>query len=201
MPKSWCPLESNPDVITKFAHKLGLDESLAYCDIFSTEDWALESVPRPVYALMLLFPVKDESEQFLEEEKKQIETNGQILSDNVYFTKQIVGNACGTIAVLHSILNLKDKYSPSSYFDRYNNNYINHNINTNTNTNTNIRFYKNTVNMNADERAVYLEEDEELETNHVSAAEEGQSEVIAADADVNNHFICFSQVDSYIHEY
>ena len=55
--------------------------------------------------------------------------------------------------------------------------------------------------MNADERAVYLEEDEELETNHVSAAEEGQSEVIAADADVNNHFICFSQVDSYIHEY
>ena len=92
MPKSWCPLESNPEVISKFAHKLGLDESLAYCDIFSTEDWALESVPRPVYAILLLFPVKDESEQFLEEEKKQIETNGQILSENVYFTKQIVGN-------------------------------------------------------------------------------------------------------------
>ena len=51
MPKSWSPLESNPDVVTSFAKKLGLDESLSYIDIYSTEDWALDMIPKPVYAV------------------------------------------------------------------------------------------------------------------------------------------------------
>lgn len=152
MPKSWNPLESNPEVISTFARKLGLDQSLCYIDIFSTEEWALEMIPKPVYAVLLLFPVKESTELFLLEERNRIEKEGQILSENVYFTKQIVGNACGTIAVLHASMNLRDKYKPSSYFDR---------------------FYNSTCNMNADERAKFLEDDDEIEVNHVSAAELG----------------------------
>ena len=53
MPKSWSPLESNPAVITSFAKKLGLDESLSYIDIYSTEEWALDMIPKPVYAVSL----------------------------------------------------------------------------------------------------------------------------------------------------
>jgi ubiquitin carboxyl-terminal hydrolase L3 len=54
MPKSWAPLESNPDVVTTFAKKLGLDESLSYIDIYSTEEWALDMIPKPVYAVSTL---------------------------------------------------------------------------------------------------------------------------------------------------
>jgi len=51
MPKTWSPLESNPDVVTSFAKKLGIDESLSYIDIYSTEEWALDMIPKPVYAV------------------------------------------------------------------------------------------------------------------------------------------------------
>ena len=54
MPKTWAPLESNPDVVTSFAKKLGLDESLSYIDIYSTEEWALDMIPKPVYAVSSL---------------------------------------------------------------------------------------------------------------------------------------------------
>ena len=51
MRKNWSPLESNPDVVTSFAKKLGIDESLSYIDIYSTEEWALDMIPKPVYAV------------------------------------------------------------------------------------------------------------------------------------------------------
>ena len=54
--------------------------------------------------------------------------------------------------------------------------------------------------MNADERAKFLEDDDEIEVQHVSAADQGQSDQIAPDAIVNNHFICFSNVDNHIYE-
>ena len=44
MPKNWAPLEANPDVLNKYARGLGLPEAIAFTDILSTEDWALEMV-------------------------------------------------------------------------------------------------------------------------------------------------------------
>jgi len=85
----------------------------------------------------------------------------------------------GTIAVLHAAMNLRDKYSASSFFDR---------------------FYNSTISMDTDARAKYLEDNDEIESFHVSAAELGQSDQIAPDAVVNNHFICFSNVDGHIYE-
>jgi ubiquitin carboxyl-terminal hydrolase L3 len=68
MPKSWAPLESNPDVVTSFAKKLGLDESLSYIDIYSTEEWALDMIPKPVYAVsssLLLLLLSSSSSFFM----------------------------------------------------------------------------------------------------------------------------------------
>jgi ubiquitin carboxyl-terminal hydrolase L3 len=31
----------------------------SFVDVLSTEDWALEMVPKPVLAVMLLFPIKE----------------------------------------------------------------------------------------------------------------------------------------------
>jgi hypothetical protein len=37
-PKKWVPLESNPDVLTDFAQKLGLDTSqYSFCDVYGLD--------------------------------------------------------------------------------------------------------------------------------------------------------------------
>ena len=63
MASSWLPVESNPDTFNAYAAKLGLDTTAArFVDVMSTEAWALDLVPRPVFAVLMLFPVKAASE-------------------------------------------------------------------------------------------------------------------------------------------
>ena len=62
MAKHWFPLESNPEVMTQYAGKLGLDTSsdgLWFHDVLSTEDWAFAMVPQPVLGVLMLFPIKE----------------------------------------------------------------------------------------------------------------------------------------------
>jgi ubiquitin carboxyl-terminal hydrolase L3 len=44
---------------------------------------------------------------FAKEEAARIEREGQVVSSNVYYMKQTVGNACGTIGLLHAIGNMR----------------------------------------------------------------------------------------------
>lgn len=53
----------------------------------------------------MLFPIKKLTEEYSAEERKRIEEQGQICSENVYHMKQTVGNACGTVGILHAIAN------------------------------------------------------------------------------------------------
>ena len=53
----------------------------------------------------MLFPIKKLTEEYSAEERKRIEEHGQICSENVYHMKQTVGNACGTVGILHAIAN------------------------------------------------------------------------------------------------
>lgn len=58
--KRWFPLESNPAVMTDYVAKMGFPSSeFSFCDVLSTEDWALEMVPTPVVAVIMLFPIKE----------------------------------------------------------------------------------------------------------------------------------------------
>uniref|UniRef100_A0A094ZZS8 Ubiquitin carboxyl-terminal hydrolase n=1 Tax=Schistosoma haematobium TaxID=6185 RepID=A0A094ZZS8_SCHHA len=76
--------------------KLGVvEESWKFIDIFSLDDDMLAFVPEPVISLLFLYPL----ETSIENASLGVKDN----SSNVVLIKQTVGNACGTIAILHAI--------------------------------------------------------------------------------------------------
>ncbi|EQC41027.1 hypothetical protein SDRG_02084 [Saprolegnia diclina VS20] len=182
--KRWFPLESNPQVMNEYAKRMGLpaDSAFEFCDVYSTEDWALDMVLRPVLAVIMLFPIKTHTEAYAKEERQRIEVSGQVVSPNVYYMKQTVGNACGTVGILHALGNVGDyvAYQPGSFLQT---------------------FFEKTRTKTPDEIAVILEGDDELEETHASAAQEGQSEQLEhVDDPINTHFVCFCTVDGHLYE-
>jgi ubiquitin carboxyl-terminal hydrolase L3 len=104
--KRWIPLESDPQIFTTVLHKLGGSPELEYVDIFSLDPDFLEFIPRPVLGLILIMPY---SETFLAAQREKDaglkeETDTTTNSELRWF-RQIIGNACGTYALLHNILN------------------------------------------------------------------------------------------------
>jgi ubiquitin carboxyl-terminal hydrolase L3 len=96
----WFPLESNPQLLNQYIERLGFDTAhYQLIDIFSTEEWALNMIPRPVAAVILLYPLTDVQN----EHAKTEETSSNI--KGLWFIKQRISNACGTIGVLHALLN------------------------------------------------------------------------------------------------
>jgi len=182
--KKWFPLESNPDVINPYIKKMGFNTDKAkFYELFSTEDWALEMVPQPVLAVLVLFPIKEVSENFKKEEENRINNNGQIVSDKVYFMKQTVGNACGTIGLLHALGNVDGtEYPPEegSFLQT---------------------FLEKTKDKTPEEIADILENDESVEEVHSEAADGGQTQQVSLEEQVNTHFICLSHVDGHLYEF
>jgi ubiquitin carboxyl-terminal hydrolase L3 len=185
--KTWFPLESNPDVMNKYVGNLGLDTSkICYHDVMSTDDWALDMVPKPVSAVLLLYQIKDSTEKHRDEEMVRIEKDGQNVSDKVYYMSQTVGNACGTIAILHSIENARrmtpDQVSlaPDSFLST---------------------FYQTNggKEMSAADIGRSLEANSEIDSAHTTAAEEGQTNA-AEHENTRAHFVCLSYCDGAIYE-
>lgn len=173
--KRWLPLEANPDVMNQFLWGLGLPEDEAECyDVYGLDEELLEMVPRPVLAVLFLYPITPQSE----EERILQDSVKKEHNDRVYFMKQTVGNACGTIGLLHAVGNLTSeiKFLEGSFLDR---------------------FYKSTAAMDPLERAAFLEKDREMEVAHSVAATAGETE---ASDNVDTHFICFACVDGQLYE-
>mmetsp|Transcript_40637 Transcript_40637/g.81890 ORF Transcript_40637/g.81890 Transcript_40637/m.81890 type:complete len:257 (+) Transcript_40637:38-808(+) len=101
----WVPLESNPDMLTGFARKVGLPEGWEFVDVFGTDPELLCMVPETCVAVTLLFRTSDAIRKFKEEQRAKLEASGQALSPDLVYLKQYVGNACGTIACIHSLTN------------------------------------------------------------------------------------------------
>ncbi|XP_068635186.1 ubiquitin carboxyl-terminal hydrolase 3 [Aristolochia californica] len=178
--KRWLPLEANPDVMNQFVWGLGLpvDEAEFY-DVYGFDDELLEMVPKPVLAVIFLFPITTETEaQRQLEEEMTLTGDKKESAEKVYFMKQTVGNACGTVGILHAIGNVSSqiKLNDGSFLDR---------------------FFKSTSEMDPMERAVFLEKDRELEVAHSVAATAGDTE---APSQVDTHFICFTCVDGNLYE-
>lgn len=97
----WLGLESNPEVLTKYIHELGASKEWSLVDVFGLDDELLALIPQPVAALLLLFPLGDET---------KASADGKVLEPSqtkAFFVKQTIHNACGTIGLLHALANSK----------------------------------------------------------------------------------------------
>ncbi|CAO2035993.1 unnamed protein product [Urochloa humidicola] len=184
MVKRWLPLEANPDVMNQFMWGLGVPESVGFCDVYGLDDELLAMVPQPVLAVILLYPQDRNKESQastaspVETKSKKAKTMKQEPSKNVYFTRQTIGNACGTVGIIHALGNAASriKLGEGSYFDR---------------------FYKRTADMDPVQRAAFLEDDQEMEDAHSVAVTAGDTE---AKDGVIEHYVCFSCVDGELYE-
>lgn len=80
--------------------------------MYGVDDEMLGMVPTPVLAVLLLFPISEASEAHKNEEEARILATGdaaQKVAPSLWYTKQTVGNACGTVGLTHAALNLADK--------------------------------------------------------------------------------------------
>jgi ubiquitin carboxyl-terminal hydrolase L3 len=116
-------------------------------------------VPQPVKAVLMLFPITEATEAAKAEEEKRLLTTDQDASPSVWFTKQTISNACGTIGMLHAFANCPDiKPTSSSFLER---------------------FLHATQKMSPEERARFLEYpsegDPDVEEAHQQAAQTGQT--------------------------
>lgn len=155
-------------------HKLGLSPQLQFHDVFSIDDPDLLAfVPRPAYALLLVFPVSDTYEKFRhEEDKSRPVYEGCGDGEQVVWYRQTIGNACGLIGLLHGVSNgpAKAQIRPGSDLDT---------------------FIKQAVPLKPKERATLLEETQALETASLEAGGQGDSAAPAPEDQVDLHYVCF----------
>ena len=146
MGKKWFPLESNDVVMNKYIEGLGVDVSkMQFNEVLSLEEWALDMVPQPVHAVVMLYPIKPVQEEFAQQQDARIASDGQVVSEKVKYIKQTIGNACGTIGILHALSNCDQSLlglRGSCYIEK---------------------FLRETNGKGPDEIAEYLNEDDELE--------------------------------------
>ncbi|XP_006457095.1 hypothetical protein AGABI2DRAFT_181450 [Agaricus bisporus var. bisporus H97] len=117
----WIPLEGNPEVFNSWAQMAGLDTSkYQFVDIYGLDDNLLSIIPKPTQAVIVLFPLKEGIKNKQMEQIDTITARGQHPIDPAsLFVKQKVGNACGTMALIHAIANSDVTYTPDSVLQKF----------------------------------------------------------------------------------
>lgn len=160
--------------MSDLVHKLGLSKTLAFHDVFSIDEPELLAfVPRPAYALLLIFPVSETYEKFrVQEDQGKPEYDGHGPDEEVIWYKQTIGNACGLIGLLHGVSNgeARKKIDPSSGLSK---------------------LLRDAIPLKPVERADLLYESQALEHAHQEAAAGGDTAAPSAEDKVDLHYVCF----------
>ncbi|OON23388.1 ubiquitin carboxyl-terminal hydrolase, family 1, partial [Opisthorchis viverrini] len=83
--------------MNQFMYNLGIKPEWQFSDVYGFEPELLSMVPRPVLAVIMLYPLHDSYTD---------DGIGQSVDNpHVFLVKQTISNACGTIALLHGIMN------------------------------------------------------------------------------------------------
>ncbi|KAH7312665.1 ubiquitin carboxyl-terminal hydrolase [Stachybotrys elegans] len=184
--KHYIPLESSPELFTELIHKIGVSPGLEFHDVLSLEDDDLMAMlPRPVYALILVFPTSEEYESHVvaaDKDASEYDRGGG--HESAVWYKQTINNACGLYAILHAISNGKarDYIAPTSVMSD---------------------LLARCAPLNPSDRALIIEDSQELETSYKETALQGDSDVPEdPEAEVDFHYICFvkSHVDGHLYQ-
>jgi len=169
----WIPLESNPEVLNAWSKAAGVaSNEVEFGDVYGLEDEILALVPAPVQAVLLLFPISESSEAKRKEEDEKIESSAQYPIDpSVFWIKQTISNACGTIGLLHALINSDVTLAAGSPLEK---------------------FVEECKAKSPEERAKLLETTSLFAHIHSEAASSGQT-AVPTDLDTNLHFTCFVQ--------
>lgn len=99
--------ENNPEVMNKLKKVLGLSDELEFYDVWSLDDpELLAHIPRPALALLVIIPLnKAWADERKAEDAGKEDYTGEGDGEPVIWFKQTIGNACGSIGVLHSVIN------------------------------------------------------------------------------------------------
>ncbi|CCG84597.1 protein of unknown function [Taphrina deformans PYCC 5710] len=177
----WRPIENNPEVLTELSHSLGLDASFGFHDVYSLDDTDLLAfVPRPALALVLVFPVSESYENFRHRDDASVEQSNGVDEKAVVWLKQTIGNACGTMAILHTVSNNESKLTPDSDF---------------------ANLLKEIKQQETPDRVRTIERSKLIDSAHQAAAGQGQSAIIEADEPVDLHFVAFVKSETNQHLY
>ncbi|MCL4131707.1 UNVERIFIED_CONTAM: hypothetical protein GTU68_056828 [Idotea baltica] len=166
--------------MNRLLEEVGVEKDYSFVDVYGLDEDVLAIVPQPVKALILLFPISPSEEEFKDQQEQGIEAAGQDLSSNVYFMKQYVGNACGTIAVIHAIANnLSDVTLKDGALKT---------------------FIEQTKDKDPEAKGHDLEDFVGIAEAHDKLAKEGQTEAPDRDAKLDPHFIALVNVDGALYE-
>ncbi|EDW75802.1 uncharacterized protein Dwil_GK15133 [Drosophila willistoni] len=175
---TWTPLESNPEVLTKYIRKLGVSPSWSVTDVIGLEDEMLEWIPRPVKALILLFPCSDAYEKHRSEEHERIKDVEEQHPSDLFYMRQFTHNACGTVALIHSVANNKEVDVSGGVLKN---------------------FLEKTLALSPEDRGKALEEDKEFTAGHQELAQEGQTNASEHEK-VIHHFIALVNKNGTLYE-
>ncbi|KAI0346890.1 cysteine proteinase [Trametopsis cervina] len=175
--KHFLPLESNPEVFNQLIYDLGVADTLAFCDVLSLDESDLLAlVPRPVHALLLVFPTSEDYETLRAGENgAQTAYDGHGDSEDALWFKQTINNACGLYGILHAVANgkAKDHIVEGTLL---------------------ARLLQQCIPCRPEDRALVLEDSAELEKVYTAAALQGDTAPPDnAEDEVDFHYICFAR--------
>lgn len=178
---NWVPLESNPDVLNGFAHRVGLPSEFNFVDVYGVDPGLLMMVPKPVLAVTLLFGCSKVIGDYKAEQCTKIKADGQTLSSDVFYMDQFIGNACGTIACVHAMANNQailglPADSPIG------------------------KFLASAEGLSPNELGLALADASDIHEASETSAAGGQTAAPDAAAATDCHFICFVAVDGDLYE-
>ncbi|KAI6127019.1 hypothetical protein F5141DRAFT_369361 [Pisolithus sp. B1] len=168
----WIPLESNPEVFNDWAYAAGLNKCQAHFeDVFGLDDALLAMVTPGAKAVCLCFPCTETIETKAREEDAKIrETGQQPIDPTVFWMKQTIPNACGTMALIHALSNSDVTLIPESPL---------------------AKFIDECKGKTPLERSALLATTPLFASIHSSAAMAGQTDASTADMQTTLHFTAF----------
>jgi ubiquitin carboxyl-terminal hydrolase L3 len=214
--KRWFPLESNPNLLNDYISNLGFSTAhYSFVDVFSTEEWALQMIGQPVLALVVLFPTTDKILERRREIHESVALSSGVGNDDaVWYVKQRIRNACGTIgksgayrisfawitfatsktdtanllvfytAILHALANTPKSVQTPEIQQS-----------------SWLQSYLNKcIYSSPAEKAAMLENDTKIETLHEGATTHGQTNRPELNDTIDMHFVTFACIDERLYE-